>query len=74
MIETGQLRRWHEETYDARDFNGVFIVLDRLKDDEFLTERGEPGLPAWNVVSGGIADWLYEVDLIEMSEVVNEAR
>lgn len=74
MIEPGQLRRWHEGTYNVQGFNGIFIVLDRLKGDDVTLAGGDPSMPTWNIISGGIADWVYEVDIVEMSDAIDETR
>lgn len=65
--EPGQLRRWQ---YQYSSDESPFIVLDRVSPEFVDSKGGSIGTPAWSILSYGVWDWMYEVDLEEMSEVL----
>lgn len=69
MIKEGQLRRWSQ---GYSNDGSLFVILERLS-TEFVDSRGGSlNTPAWSMLSGETWDWMYEVDLEEMSEVVGD--
>jgi hypothetical protein len=67
--ESGQLRRWLAG-YGVND-GGLFMVLERMS-PEFIDSHGGPSdMPAWSMLIDGVWDWMYEVDLEEMSGAVD---
>lgn len=69
MIESGQLRCW---LAGYSNDESLFIVLEQMSAAFVDCNGGSSDMPAWSVLSDGTWDWMYEIDLEEMSEVVSD--